>query len=530
MDNDLIEAISKYIESCSDGNYNSVIANDKRFEIMYNLAETRQALFSWYPFKKGAKLLEFGGEFGALTGLFCEKCKVVTTLVDNKKQADIIKKRHKKFDNLEVKIGYYIEELNIKYDYIVILDKMAYMCSGSKRVTDYIEKLKNIVEFLKEDGTLLIATDNRYGLKYFCGEREPITHVPFAGLNRYLEGSDGYMFSKNELITIVNNLHNMKCKFYYPLPDYKFPQLIYTDNILPDKELKERLINYSLDKSSLIMAEKRLYEDIIENKVFPFFSNSFLIECNRKNIFSDINCSILSVDREHEHGFVTTIHENGEVRKKSAYKEGKENVKLLVDNVNNIAKHGVLTVKHELIDDSVVMPYIKLPTLSKCLINALKKDLTGFLNLFDLLYEEILKSSEQVELKDSNCFFINSNPEYWGPILKKSYIDMIPVNCFFDGKNLIFFDQEFVKENFPAGYTMFRAIYYTYSFIHFANGLVPLKEMKARYNLAQTWEYYKEIENQFVAKTRDFSTYGEFWKLRGVNDNQIKENVKRLMN
>jgi len=529
MEKDFVKSISKYVESSSNEDYNDIIANDKRFEVFYNLSETRQSLFNWYPFKNNAKLLEYGGELGALTGLFCQKCEFVTSLADNEEKAEIIKKRHRKFKNLEVKVGYSMKELNIQYDYIVILDKLAYMCNGSKRVADYVEKLKLLLPYIKEDGTLLIATDNRYGLRYFCGEKDPITNIPFAGLNRYLDGSDGYMFSKNELITMINNLPNMKYKFYYPLPDYRFSQLIYTDNILPDKELKERVINYSLDKSTLVMSEKRLYEDIIDNEVFPFFANSFLIECNRKNIFSNINYAALSTDRERERAFVTMIEKNNVVTKKALFESGIEKLKLSIDNIKDIFNRGIQVVPHKFVDNTLVMPYIELPTLSKCLNNALKNNVPKFFELFDLLYDQILKSSEKVELKESTCFFENSDKEVWGPILKKAYIDMIPINCFFDGKNIIFFDQEFVKENFPASYIMFRALYYTYSFMNFANDIVPLNDMKEKYNLTNIWDYYKKVEFDFISRNRNFNTYSHFWEMRGVNLSQIKTNITRLL-
>ena len=48
----------------------------------------------------------------------------------------------KKYENLDIKVGYSMQGVNMQYDYIVILDKMAYMCNGSKRIEDYVKKLK----------------------------------------------------------------------------------------------------------------------------------------------------------------------------------------------------------------------------------------------------------------------------------------------------------------------------------------------------------------------------------------------------
>lgn len=518
----LYNDISKYLE----GNYNDVITKDNRFEVFYHLSETRKSLFNWYPFRNNTKLLEIGAECGALTGLFCEKCSLVTSLVDNAEELEIIKKRHKQFDNLEVKIGYNFQELHKKYDYIVIVGKLEYMAKGSKSVLSYTQKLLELLPFLADDGTMLIATENRYGLRYFCGERDPITNKPFAGLNRYLNGSTGYMFSRNELIEIMQGLPEMEYKFYYPAPDYKFPELIYTDKNLPKKNMQERVRNYSLDKTTLVMYEKRLYDDIVDNNVFPFFSNSFLIECNRKSIFADVNYVALSTDRGEEHGFITAVCENNIVKKMALYSKGVESLKVLTNNIEEIYKRGVHVVPHEFSNSMISMPFYDIPTLSEYLKDTIKNEPNKFIELFDLLYKEILKSSEEV--KESECFAVNPDTEYWGPILKKAYIDMIPINCFFDGEKIIFFDQEFMKDNFPAGYIMFRALKYTYQFMPFANSIVPLESMKKKYNLVDTWDYYKKIEIDFVKENRNMDTYKEFWNWSKIDNKIIQENLRKF--
>ena len=59
-------------------------------------------------------------------------------------------------------------------------------------------------------------------------------------------------------------------KFYYPLPDYKLAQMIYSDNYLPQKDLGERLLFYHRNQSTLLVPEQQLYSDLIDNQVFPF--------------------------------------------------------------------------------------------------------------------------------------------------------------------------------------------------------------------------------------------------------------------
>lgn len=95
---------------------------------------------------------------------------------------------------------------------------------------------------LKEGGRILLAVDNRLGLRYFCGAKESHGGKAFEGISHYPQGTRGYSFSREELKDILTRAGFSQHQFYYPLPDYKMPQLIYSDDYLPEQNLKERLI------------------------------------------------------------------------------------------------------------------------------------------------------------------------------------------------------------------------------------------------------------------------------------------------
>lgn len=63
------------------------------------------------------------------------------------------------------------------------------------------EKNKTVV---KTNGKLLIAIENQYGLKYWCGAREDHTGIPFEGMNQYSFTQRGVRtFSKSALENLV---------------------------------------------------------------------------------------------------------------------------------------------------------------------------------------------------------------------------------------------------------------------------------------------------------------------------------------
>ena len=61
------------------------------------------------------------------------------------------------------------------------------------------------------------------------------------------------------------------------------PTVIYSQDVLPSKKDTVNSENFrgysSAGENTLIANEKNLYMDIVENHVFEFFANSFLVEC-----------------------------------------------------------------------------------------------------------------------------------------------------------------------------------------------------------------------------------------------------------
>ena len=68
---------------------------------------------------------------------------------------------------------------------------------------------------------------------------------------------------------------------YYPYPDYKFPMTIFSDKYLPKKEeLNNNYQNFDRDRMILFNDDK-VYQSLLENDLFPEFSNSYLIEIRK---------------------------------------------------------------------------------------------------------------------------------------------------------------------------------------------------------------------------------------------------------
>jgi 2-polyprenyl-3-methyl-5-hydroxy-6-metoxy-1,4-benzoquinol methylase len=277
-DGDIEDELLEIVRNHSD--YTEVLANDNRWPILYHLSPIRQNIINWYPFKQNASCLEIGGGCGAITGALCQSLEKVTVVELSKRRSTINLERHKHFENLEIIVGNLNDiEFKEKFDYITLNGVLEYAGSFTNTDNPYSDFLKQIKKYLKPDGKLIIAIENRYGLKYFAGAKEDHTGKEFDGLNGYPDISFVQTFGKKELENLLEVSGYPEQEFYYPHPDYKMPMEIYSQNWLPTVDtLLSPAPNFDSQRYELFN-ETSAYQGIIENGQYEFFANSFLVVC-----------------------------------------------------------------------------------------------------------------------------------------------------------------------------------------------------------------------------------------------------------
>lgn len=276
VENELLEIVKTYPES----EYNRIIEERKKWPILYHLSNIRENIVEWLPIEKSHTVLEIGSGCGAVTGALARKSQKVTCIELSKKRTLINAYRHKEYDNIEICMGNFEEvekHLTEQYDYITLIGVLEYAGLYISSNNPYVQFLKIIERHLKPNGKIIVAIENRMGLKYWAGCKED--HV-----GKYFEGIEGYpstegvkTFSKQELEEILEQAGVGSHQMYYPYPDYKFPMTIYSDRYLPKcGELKNNSCN--LDSERMLLFNDTLaYDELIKNGLFSTFSNSFLV-------------------------------------------------------------------------------------------------------------------------------------------------------------------------------------------------------------------------------------------------------------
>lgn len=276
----MLEIAKKYGED----EWNRAIAESKSWPALYHFSHIRQNILEWFPFTGEDSVLEIGSGCGAITACLARKAGRVTCIDLSRKRSQINAYRNREYGNIEIKVGNFqdIEKsLEEKYDYITLIGVFEYSKGYIQAEQPYQEMLRCIERHLKPGGKILIAIENRLGMKYWAGCTEDHTGNFFEGIEGYRKDSSVRTFSRKELEDLIKEAGDFTSKFYYPYPDYKFPLCIYSDEYLPKcGELDLTAYNYDRARMELF-DERRVMDTVICNGMFPEFSNSFLVVIER---------------------------------------------------------------------------------------------------------------------------------------------------------------------------------------------------------------------------------------------------------
>lgn len=164
-----------YVKNHTSLDYEHYIQESRSWSVMYHLSYIRENVVGWIPIKRSDKVLEIGSGCGAVTGVLARLAKSVTCVELSKKRSLINAYRNKEYDNVNIMVGNFedVEKgLTEKYDYITLIGVLEYAASYIKADKPYNAFLEILKEHLAPGGKIVIAIENRLGMKYFAGCKE----------------------------------------------------------------------------------------------------------------------------------------------------------------------------------------------------------------------------------------------------------------------------------------------------------------------------------------------------------------------
>lgn len=277
-----LELLKIFQNKNSEKIVNDILLNNPSWPMRYHLSPIRENILNWYEFENNKSFLEIGAGCGAITGSLCNKLNKVVANELSKLRAKIIAERYKNNKNLTIIAGNLGDiKLEEKFDYVSLIGVLEYAGKYTHTKDPFTDFLLQAKSYLNKEGTLIIAIENKLGLKYWAGCREDHTGNYFDSIENYPNYNGIRTFGKHEITKLLENTGFKKLDFFYPLPDYKLPTEMFSDNYQPTQEHNIRPgifpFNDFSQSREYLFDEKLTMDNIIDNQQFSLFSNSFLI-------------------------------------------------------------------------------------------------------------------------------------------------------------------------------------------------------------------------------------------------------------
>lgn len=374
--------------------------------------------------------------------------------------------------------------------------------------------LKSWRRLLSREGCLLLGTENRLGLRYFCGDQDPYSGNSFDGIEgRFQPGqAAGRLYAKAEIQKLLSEGGFESGRYYSVFPGLEAPQMLFWEGYTPEEELGVRLFPMYRNPDVVFLEEERLYTSLAENGMFHAMANAYLIECPLDGRFSDAEQISLSPDRGMTNGMATVIKRQT-VEKRALYAQGKERLRLLKRNMEELKARGIPVVEGELREGCYVMPRIRGEIGIRFFRRLYQSSTRAFMEKLDIFWNLILCSSDtqkkavtisgllgdgKIRLGDDGRERDSLGDEI---CLRHGFIDMVPLNCFYVDGGFRFFDQEFREEDLPAKAVMIRVL----DLILESSGEEGdfKKELFKRYGLSEHLEVWRRKSQAFTSALRN---------------------------
>lgn len=255
----------------------------------YHLSQRRANLLRPLNLCPDHMILELGAGCGALTRYLGEQGATVVAVEGALPRARVIRERCRDLSNVSVIASNFqaLPQQRIA-DIVTLIGVLEYSAKYLTSPQPFLDCIRMAAGFARMDGVLIIAIENRLGLKYLCGESEDhYRRSMFQGIYNYPDFKGVRTFSRPELEDLIRAAGLEHLEFLFPFPDYKLP-----NSIITERGLKALPLKLAFRPSMVVCPERRKGLKASSNEVLPVgqlwqamesagslphFSNSFLV-------------------------------------------------------------------------------------------------------------------------------------------------------------------------------------------------------------------------------------------------------------
>lgn len=457
------DIICNYMNEYPEEEYENIFETDNHIETISALSDMRKNIINWYPFKQNSNILEIGAGMGEITGELCKTANKVVSIEFSKVRGEAIAKRHQDKENLEVMVGNLKDiQLNEKFDYITLIGVLEYAPKIYETENAFVDLLNYAKSLLKEDGTILLATNNKFGMRNWSVINEDDKNVEFNAVSCRKGKKESQLFSKDALEKMLNEAELGDRKYYYPLPDYKYVNVIFTDEFMPDKNNLHRNMTFFKDTDIINFHENNGYLQIIEEnkQLFKFFANTFFVEISQHLVQNQIKYVSFWNNRKPAYRLKTII-QGDKVYKYPINNLSKQHIQAIKDNIDILRTHNINTLD-EYDNEKIISRYTTNgKPYDQIVIEEYENK--GIERLIEIMNEFSEKMIQKLEMTDSD----NNVLDYYKiqytkeeiedlHFVKYGLIDLNFQNCFLIDNEIYTYDQEWMEHKVPIEFILYR--------------------------------------------------------------------------
>lgn len=497
------------LQIVKENKQDSILYESNEWPILYHLSNIRENLLDWYPFEDTADVLEVGSGCGAITGLLSRKAHSVVCIELSEKRSMINAYKNKDCENVTIMLGNFQDiQLEQKFDYVTLIGVWEYAGLYVSGTNPYEEMLQKVKQFLKADGKIIVAIENKMGMKYFNGAREDHTGKFYGSINDYVDDKNIRTFSKPEIINILKRVGLDKYCFYYPMPDYKIPDSIYSEPMVP----KPGNIRYYGQEYSMSRIynfyDATAFDQVCADGIFSYFANSFLFVCGEK----EEKCIYAKYSRERKSEFrIRTVileHKGKMFVEKEALSEDARSHILQMKTKEEKWKNSGIPIRYvsgQIENDAYVVPYIEGLSLDEYLYEW-RNNTDEFIRRIKEILGKYLtpKDSVMVPFKITDEF-----KKIFGDIAPKNAKSLVVTNIdilfsnlkLTDNKEVYNYDYEWIFDfEIPYDYVLWRVLNQLYSkYMAYLKPKISLNDYFNRLEIVmQNIPVYENMERNFA--------------------------------
>lgn len=264
-----------------------------------------------------ATVLEIGSGCGPITRYLGETGAQVDSVEPVLPRARVGRERTRDLPNVQVFCGN-LEDVppDPAYDLVVVVGVLEYVGNGGRDLEPYLQFLRECRSRLRPGGSLVLAIENKLGVKYLTGTAEDHSGRMNDSIEDYPRGTPARTFSATALVDLVGSA-GFSPRLFGVFPDYKHTRVVLDieglDRTCP--ELNENLpvfpSRYAGTRSVRLASEERLWKEFVRDGVASHFANSLLVigaNGEHADVWpGDQLARYFSVNRRREYAATTTV-------------------------------------------------------------------------------------------------------------------------------------------------------------------------------------------------------------------------------